>query len=144
MLELRFKTFDLRFWGILKLTILTKKVHNYFEVMINYIIAQTSHVRRNNVSLWVCILANFLFHRWYFLCHKYILDWLFVHSHSWTQTLCTKKGVPHSHLPQFSSCCDDSPQFSSIKAGRQQMWVRHTLLGAECLSSRVAVNKESI
>ena len=105
-------------------TILAKKVHNYFEVMINYIIAQTSHVRRNNVSLLFCILANFLFHRWYFLCHKFILDWLFVHSHSWTQTLCTKKGVPHSHLPQFSSCCDDSPQFSSIKAGRQQMWVR--------------------
>ena len=30
-------------------TILTKKIQNYFEVMIIYIIAGTSHFRRNNV-----------------------------------------------------------------------------------------------
>ena len=30
-------------------TILTKMVQIYFEVMINYIIAVTSHARRNNV-----------------------------------------------------------------------------------------------
>ena len=28
---------------------LTKKILNYFEVMINYIIALTSHARRNNL-----------------------------------------------------------------------------------------------
>ena len=33
-------------------TILTKMVQNYFEVMINKIIAVTLHVRRNNVSLF--------------------------------------------------------------------------------------------
>ena len=104
--------------------ILTKKVQNYFEVMINYIVALTSHVRKNNVSLLVCILANFLFYGWYYYCHEFILDWLFVHSHSWNQTLCTKQGVSDLHLPRFSPCNDVSPQFSSVKAGRQQMWVR--------------------
>ena len=103
-------------------TIFTKKVQNCFEVMINYIIALTSHARRNNVSLFICVLANFLFHRWYFLHHEFVLDWLWVHS--WTQTLCIKQGMSDLHLAQLSSCHDVSPQSSSVKAGRQQMWVR--------------------
>ena len=102
--------------------ILIKVIQNYFEVMINYIIAVTLHVRRKNVSLLVWVLANFQFHRWYYSCHEFILDWLCFHSLS--QTLCTKQGVSDLHLAQLSSCHDVSPQFSSVKAGRQQMWVR--------------------
>ena len=44
-------------------TISGKKIENYFEVMIYYKLAVTSHVRRINVSLLVCVLANFHFHR---------------------------------------------------------------------------------
>ena len=102
--------------------IFSKKIQNYFEVMINYIIAVTLHARRNNVSLLVWVLANFLFHRWYFLRHEFIFDRLCVHS--FTQSLCTKQGVSDLHLAQLSSCHDVSPQFSSVKAGRQLMWVR--------------------
>ena len=54
-----------------------------------------------------------------------ILDWLFVHClYSCTQTLCTKQGVSDFHWSQFCSCHDVFPQFSPVKAGRQQMWVR--------------------
>ena len=70
------------------------------------------------------ILANQLLHRRYYYCHEFILDWFCVHSHSWTQTLCIKQGVSDLHWHQFCSCHDDSPQFSSVKAGRQQMWVK--------------------
>ena len=70
------------------------------------------------------VLTHFHFHRWYYLHHEFILDWLFVHSHSWTQTLCIKQGVSDLHWHQFCSCHDVSPQFSSVKGGRQQMWVR--------------------
>ena len=65
-----------------------------------------------------------LFHGWYYSCHEYILNWLFVHSHSWTQTLCIKQGVSDLHLPRLSSCHDISPQFSSVQTGRQEIWVR--------------------
>ena len=65
-----------------------------------------------------------LFYGWYYSCHEYILNWLFVHSHSWTQTLCIKQGVSDLHLPRFCSCHDISPQFSSVQAGRQEIWVR--------------------
>ena len=113
-------------------TILTKKVQIYFEVMINYIIAVISHVRRNNVSLLVCVLASFLFHGWYYYCHEFILDWLCLHS--WTQTLWIKQGVSDLHWHRFCSCHDVSPQFSSVKAGRQQVWVRQQkfCLGCSC------------
>jgi hypothetical protein len=68
------------------------------------------------------VLTNFHFHRWCYYHHEFILDWLCVHS--WTQTLCIKEGGSDLHLPQFSSWHDVSSQFSSVKAGRQQMWVR--------------------
>ena len=55
-------------------TIITKKTQNYFEVMIKYIIAVTSSVRRNNVSILVWVLANILFHRCYYSCHEFISD----------------------------------------------------------------------
>ena len=45
-------------------TIFTKKVQNYFEDMINYIIAVTLHARRNSVRSLVWVLVNFHFHRW--------------------------------------------------------------------------------
>ena len=90
--------------------------------MINYIIALTLHARRNNVSSLVWDLFNFHFHRWYYLHHEFILDWLCVHS--WTQTLCIKQGESDLYWPWFCSCHDVSPHFSSVKAGRQQMWVR--------------------
>ena len=100
-------------------TILTRKVQIYFEVMINYIIALTLHVRRNNLmSFCSCQLSQW----WYYLHHEFILDWLCVHS--WTQTLYIKHGVSDLHLAQLSSCHDVSPHFSSVKEGRQQMWVR--------------------
>ena len=102
-------------------TILSKKVQNYFEVMMNYIIAVTSCARRNNLMSLVWILANFHFHRLYFSCHEFILDWHFAHSQPWNQTLCIKQSVYDLHLLWFSSCHDISPQFSSVKAGRQQM-----------------------
>ena len=102
-------------------TILSKKVQNYFEVMMNYIIAVTSCARRNNLMSLVWILANFHFHRLYFSCHEFILDWHFFQVHSWNQTLCIKQGMSDSHLPRFSSWHYVSPQFSSVKAGWQQM-----------------------
>ena len=70
------------------------------------------------------VLTTFHFHRWYYLHHEFILDWFCVHSHSRTQTLCIKQGVSDLHWHRFCSCHDVSPQFSSVKAGRQQMWVR--------------------
>ena len=70
------------------------------------------------------VVTTFHFHGWYSYCHEFILDWFCVHSHSWTQTLCIKQGVSDLHWHQFCSCHDDSPQFSSVKAGRQQIWVR--------------------
>ena len=42
-------------------TIFTKMVQNYFEVMINYIIAGTLHARRNNVRSLVWVLVNHFF-----------------------------------------------------------------------------------
>ena len=101
------------------ITILTKMVLNYFEVMINYIIAVTSHARRNNLMSFCPYQHS---HWWYYNCHEFILDWLCLHS--WTQTLCIKQGVSDLHYPQFSSCHAIPPQFSSVIAGRQQMWVR--------------------
>ena len=48
----------------------------------------------------------------------------FVWVHSWNQTICIKQGVSDLPFPQLSSCHDVPPHFSSVKAGRQQMWVR--------------------
>ena len=94
-------------------------VLNYFEVMINYIIAVNSHVRRNNLmSFCSCQLS----HWWYYNRHDFILDWLCLHS--WTQNHCIKQGESDLHWPRFSSCHDIPPQFSSVKADGQQMWVR--------------------
>ena len=101
------------------ITILAKKVHNFFEVMINYIIAVTSHARRNNLMPFCsCQLSQW----WYYNRHEFLLDWLCLHS--WTQTLCIKKGESDLHWPRFSSCHDIPPQFLSVKAVRQQTWVR--------------------
>ena len=68
------------------------------------------------------VLTHFHFHRWYYLHHEFILNWLCVHS--CTQSLCIKQGVSDLHWHWFSSCHNVSPQISSLKAGRQQMWVR--------------------
>ena len=106
------------------ITLFLVKGQNYFEVMINYMVAVTLHARRNNVMSLVWILPNFHFQKWYNLCHEFILDWFSDHSHSWTQSLCIKHSKSDLHLPQFSSCHDDSPQCSSVKADRQQMGVR--------------------
>ena len=100
-------------------TILTKMVLNYFWAMINYIIAITLHVRRNNL---MSFCSYQLSQWWYYNRHEFILDWLCLHF--WTQTLCIKQGESDLHWPRFSSCHDDSPQFLSVKAGRQQTWVR--------------------
>ena len=100
-------------------TILTKMVLNYFEVMINYIIAVTSHARRNNLMSF-CPYQHSQW--WYYNRHDFILDWLCLHS--WTQNLCIKQGESDLHWPRFSSCHDIPPQFSSVKADGQQMWVR--------------------
>ena len=78
-------------------------------------------------TIWchsVHILANQLFHGKYYSCHEFILEWLFVHSHSWTQTLWIKQGVSDLHWPWIHTWHDVSPHFSSVQAGRQQMWVR--------------------
>ena len=101
------------------ITTLAKKVLNYFEVMINYIIALTSHARRNNLMSFCSYQRS---QWWYYDHHEFILDWLCLYS--WTQTLCIKQGVSDLHWPRFSSCHAIPPQFSSVKAGRQQMWVR--------------------
>jgi hypothetical protein len=87
--------------------------------MINYIIAVFLHVRRNNL-MSLCSYQHSQW--WYYDCHKSILDWLCLHS--CTQTLCIKQGESDLHWPQFSSCHDDPPQFLSVKADGQQMWVR--------------------
>ena len=76
----------------------------------------------DDVRSLVRILTNFHFHRWNYLLHEFILDWLSLHS--WTQNLCIKQGESDLHWPHFSSCHEIPPQFSSVKAGRQQMWVR--------------------
>ena len=100
-------------------TNLTKRVLNYFEIMINYKVAVTSHVKRNNLmSFCSCQHSQW----WYYNHHEFILDWLCLHS--WTQNHCIKQGESDLHRPQFISCYDDSPQFSSVKADGQQMWVR--------------------
>ena len=100
-------------------TIVTKMVLNYFEVMINYIIALTLHARRNNLMSFCSFQLS---QWWYYDHHDFILDWLWLYS--WTQTLCIKQGESDLHSPQFSSCHAIPPQFISVKAGRQQMWVR--------------------
>ena len=100
-------------------TICTKKVLNYVEVMINYIIAVTSHVRRNNLMSF-CPYQHYQW--WYYNHHEFLLDWLCLHS--WTQNLCILQGESDLHSPRFSSCHDIPPQFSSVKADGQQMWVR--------------------
>ena len=119
-------------------TIFTKMVLNYFEVVINYIIALTLHARRNNLMSFCSYQCS---QWWYYNRHDFILDWLCVHS--WTQTLCIKHGESDLHCPQLSSCHDIPPQFSSVKADWQQMWVRqnefvcvvHVLLLTELSSS---------
>ena len=88
-------------------------------------------------TIWchsVHILANQLFHGEYYSCHEFILEWLFVHSHSWTQTLWIKQGVSDLHWPWIHTWHDVSPYFSYVKAGRQQMWVRQQefCLGCSC------------
>ena len=100
-------------------TILTKKVLNYFEVMKNYIIAVTLHARRNNVMSF----CPYQHSQWcYYDHHEFLFDWLCLYS--WTQTLCILQGESYLHLPRFSLCHNIPPQFLSVKAGRQQMWVR--------------------
>ena len=94
-------------------------VLNYFEVMINYIIAVTSHARRNNLISFCSYQCS---HWWYYNHHEFILDWLCLHS--WTQNHCIKQGESDLHWPWFSSWHVDSPQISSVIACRQQMWVR--------------------
>ena len=112
--------------------ILTKKVQNYFKVMINYIIAVTLHAKRDNVR-------SFSSYQLPFSQMILLLSWIhigltFAHSQPWTQTLCIKQDESDLHFPQFSSCHDVSPQFSYVKAGRQQMWVRwqELCLGCSC------------
>ena len=100
-------------------TILAKKVLNYFEVMISYIIAVTLHARRNNLMSF-CPYQHSQW--WYYNRHEFILDWLCLHS--WAQTLCIKQGESDLHLPRCSLCHNIPPQFLSVKAGRQQMWAR--------------------
>ena len=100
-------------------TILTKMVLNYFEVMINYIVAVNSHARGNNLMSF-CSYQHSQW--WYYDHHDFLLDWLCLHS--WTQTLCILQGESDLHLPRFSSCHDIPPQFLSVKADGQQMWVR--------------------
>ena len=87
--------------------------------MINYIIALTSHARRNNL-MSLCSYQHSQW--WYYNHHEFILDWLCLHS--WTQTLCIKQGESDLHLPRLSSCHAIPPQFSSVKVDGQQMWVR--------------------
>jgi hypothetical protein len=87
--------------------------------MINYIIAVFLHVRRNNLMSLCSYQCS---QWWYYNHHESILDWLCLHS--WTQTLCIKQGESDLHWPWYSSCHDIPPQFLSVKAGRQQMWVR--------------------
>ena len=87
--------------------------------MINYIIAVTLHARRNNLMSF-CSYKHSQW--WYYNRHEFILDWLCLHS--WTQTLCIKQGKSDLHWPRFSSCHAIPPQFLSVKADGQQMWVR--------------------
>ena len=94
-------------------------VLKYFEVMINYIIAVTLHARRNNLMSF-CPYQHSQW--WYYNRHDFILDWLCLHS--WTQNHCILQGESYLHLPRFSLCHNIPPQFLSVKAGRQQMWVR--------------------
>ena len=101
------------------ITIFTKKVLSYFEVMINYITALTSPARRNNLMSFCPYQRS---HWWYYNRHDFILDWLCLHS--WTQNLCILQGESDLHWPWFSSCHDIPPQFLSVKADGQQMWVR--------------------
>ena len=93
---------------------------------------------------WHFVLTNFHFHRWYYYCHEFILDWFCAHSHSWTQTLCIKQDEFDLHWPQFSSWHAIPPQFLSVKADGQQVWVRrkefvHVLHFTE-LSSSLLLN----
>ena len=94
-------------------------VLNYFGVMINYIISVTSHARRNNLMSFCPYQCS---QWWYYSCHEFLLDWLCLHS--WTQNLCIKQDEFFLHLPWFSSCHNIPPQFSSVIADGQQMWVR--------------------
>ena len=94
-------------------------VLNCFEVLINYIIAVTLHARRNNLmSFWPYQCSQW----WYYDHHDFILDWLCLYS--WTQNHCIKQGESDLHSPQFSLCHAIPPQFLSVEADGQQMWVR--------------------
>ena len=106
-------------------TILTKKVQTYYEVMINYTVAVTSHARRNNVMSFcsgsyqlpfsqMILLASSI-HIGLTLCSGSLLT---------SNPLCTKQGVSDSNWPEYISCHDVPPQFSSVTAGRQQTWER--------------------
>ena len=112
-------------------TILCKKVDNYFEVMINYIIAVTSCVQRINVMPFCSYQLPF---SQMILIPSWILIGLTLFVHSWTQTLCIKWGESDLHWPWLSSCHDVSLHFSSVTAGIQQMWVRQKefCLGCSC------------
>ena len=100
-----------RVWLLFNITtILTKMVLNYFEVMINYIIAVSLHARRNNL-MSLCSYQHSQW--WYYDRHEFILDWLCLHS--WTQNLCITQGESDLHLPRLSLCHAIPPQFSSVK-----------------------------
>ena len=95
-------------------TILTKKVLNYFEVMINYIIAVTLHVRRNNV------MPFFSYH---LLFSQMILlpSWIHIGLILYSQPLLNSNTLHQARcvwytLDPVCSCHDVSPQFSSGKA----------------------------
>ena len=55
-------------------TVLTKMVHNYFEAMMNYIIAVTSCVQRNNMMHFVLIHANFFMDDITMVMNSYWID----------------------------------------------------------------------
>ena len=113
-------------------TNLTKKVQNYFEVMINYMIAVPLHARRNIVRSLVQVLVNQLFQRQYYSCCYFILDWIFVWVHSLNQTLCTKQSVSDLHLPQLSSCHD---VFSTVFICKSRQTTNVSEMGRICSCS---------
>ena len=98
------------------ITILAKKVLNYFEVMIDYIIAVTLHARETISCHFVH--TNIISDDIMTIMNSYWIDSVFTLE---LKTHCIKQGESDLHWPQFSSCHAIPPQFSSVKADGQQM-----------------------
>ena len=99
-------------------TVLSKKVQNYFKVMINYIIAVTSSVRRNNVMPLCSCSCQFPFSQMILLASCIYIGLTFCLGSLLKSNPLHHAGWVWFELAWFCSYHDVSPQVSSVKVGR--------------------------